>query len=77
MQFRLVEPNPLGVLGHGVTLATGVTVTNSLRAIPNGTGSELVMVLLQWPHMSAEEFERDVRAVTDELQRITDVIERG
>jgi hypothetical protein len=27
--------------------------------------------------MSAEEFERDVRAVTDELQRITDVIERG
>ena len=77
MQFRFVEPNPLGVLDHDVTLATGVSVTNSLRAIPNGTGSELVMVLLQWPHMSAEEFERDVRAVTDDLQRIKDVIERG
>lgn len=45
--------------------------------VHTSTGSELVMVLLQWPHMSAEEFERDVGAVTDDLQRIKDVIERG
>src|SRR5688572_10595135 len=70
MRFRFVEPNPLGVLDHWVTLASGVIVTNSMRVIANGTGSELAMVLFQWPHMSALEFDRDVRAVTDDLARL-------
>ena len=70
MTVRFVEPNSLGVLDHQVTLATGVSVTNAMRVVANGTGSELVMVLFQWPHISAEDFERDVRAVTDDLARI-------
>ena len=76
MRFRFVEPNAFGVLDHDVTLTSGVTLTNSLRVTPNGTGSDLVMVLLQWPHLSAEEFDRDVQAVTDDFARIKSAVER-
>jgi hypothetical protein len=75
MHFRFVEPNALGVLDHQVTLPSGETVTNSMRVIPNGTGSELVMVLFQWPHMSAQELDRDVQAVTDDLARLKAAVE--
>ena len=76
MKFRFAEPNAFGVLDHDVTLASGVTLTNSLRVTPNASGSDLVMVLLQWPHLSAEEFDRDVQAVTDDFARIKAAIER-
>ncbi len=70
MTFRFVEPNSLGVLDHEVTLASGVTVLNSMRVLPNDTGSELVMTIFQSPPASDEEFERDVHAVTGDLARI-------
>ena len=70
MQVRFVEPNPFGVLDHHVTLASGVTVLNAMRVLPNGTGSELVMVLFQSPTTSTSEFERDVQAVTDDFARL-------
>lgn len=70
MQVRFGEPNSLGVLDHEVTLASGVTVFNSMRVLPNGSGSELVMVLFQRAHASPEEFQQDVLAVTDDLARI-------
>jgi hypothetical protein len=77
MMVRFVESNSLGVLDHQVTLASGITVANSLRVIPNGSGSELVMVLLQWPHMSAPDFDRDVQAVTDDFARLKAAAERA
>jgi hypothetical protein len=70
MRARFVERNSLGVLDHEVTLASGVTVLNSMRVLANGSGSELVMVVFQSPGASAEEFERDVQAVRDDLARI-------
>jgi hypothetical protein len=75
MEVHFVEPNSLGVLDHDVTLASGVTVHNSMRVLANGSGSELVMVLIQQPAMSAAEFERDVQAVRDDLARIKQVAE--
>ena len=77
MNVRFVEPNSLGVLDHQVTLASGTTITNSLRVIANGSGSELVMVLLQWPHMSAPDFDRDVLSVTDDFARLKAAVERA
>jgi len=53
-----------------VTLPSGTTVLNSMRVLPNGEGSELVMVLFQTPPASSEEFERDVQAVREDLARI-------
>lgn len=70
MAVRFVEPNLLGVLDHEVTLPSGVTVLNSMRVLPNGSGSELVMVIFQSPSVSEEEFARDVQAVTDDLVRL-------
>jgi hypothetical protein len=70
MKVHFVEPNALGVLDHHVTLASGVTVFNAMRVLPNGTGSELVMVLFQAPATSTSEFERDIEAVTDDFARI-------
>src|SRR5688572_14905055 len=75
MKLRFVEQNALGVLDHEVTLASGVTVLNSMRVLANGSGSELVMVVFQSPEASSEEFERDVQAVRDDLARIKTVAE--
>jgi hypothetical protein len=70
MKVHFVEANSFGVLDHEVTLASGVAVRNSMRVLPNGTGSELVMVLFQAPAVSTREFERDIQAVTDDLARL-------
>lgn len=70
MTVRFVEPNSLGVLDHQVTVAAGMTVFNAMRVVPNGTGSELVMVWTQSPEMSSEQFEQDVQAVTDDFARL-------
>lgn len=70
MTVRFVEANSFGVLDHEVTVASGVTVFNAMRVVPNGTGSELVMVVTQSPHMSVEQFEKDVQAVTDDFARL-------
>jgi hypothetical protein len=75
MKVRFAEQNALGVLDHEVTLASGVTVLNSMRVLPNGSGSELVMVVFQSPEASTEQFERDVQAVRDDLARIKTVAE--
>ena len=79
MKVRFVEANSLGVLDHNVTLASGITVFNSMRVLPNGAGSELVMVMFQRPDVSSEEFERDVGAVRADLARLketADTLER-
>ena len=73
MKVRFVEPNSLGVLDHEVTLASGVTLLNSMRVLANGSGSELVMVLFQSSGTSTEDFERDIQAVRDDLARIKKV----
>lgn len=70
MKIRFVEPNSLGVLDHEVTVASGIVVHNSMRVLPNGDGSELVMVVFQSPEVSTEQFDRDVQAVTDDLARL-------
>lgn len=70
MTVRFVEPNSLGVLDHQVTVAAGMTVFNAMRVVPNGTGSELVMVWTQSPEISSEQFEQDVQAVTDDFARL-------
>ena len=70
MKIRFVEPNSLGVLDHEVELESGRTVFNSMRVLPNGSGSELVMVIFQQPGASSEEFDRDVQAVRADLGRL-------
>ena len=70
LALRFVEQNALGVLDHEVTLASGATTLNSMRVLPNGSGSELIMVVFQSADVSADQFARDVEAVRDDLARI-------
>ena len=75
LHFHFVEQNTLGVLDHEVTLPSGMRVFNSMRVLPNDSGSELVLVLFQSPDTSTEEFERDIQAVRDDLARIKELSE--
>jgi carbon monoxide dehydrogenase subunit G len=70
MTVRFVERNSFGILDHRVTLASGMTVHNAMRVVPNGSGSELEMVVMQSPEMSAAQFDQDVQAVTDDFARL-------
>lgn len=70
MTIRFVEPNSLGVLDHHVMLASGMSVFNAMRVVPNGSGSELVMVVTQAPEVSSAQFDQDVQAVTDDFARL-------
>ena len=75
MTIRFVEPNSFGILDHCVTPESGVSVFNAMRVVPNGSGSELEMMVMQWPEMSSEQFERDVQAVTDDFARLKNAAE--
>ena len=70
MTVSFVERNSFGILDHRVTLESGMTVFNAMRVVPNGSGSELEMMVMQWPEMSSEQFEQDVQAVTDDFARL-------
>jgi len=75
MHLRFVEANSLGVLDHTVTLASGVSIYNAMRVVPNGTGSDLMMLVVQTPPATKEQFEQDVQAVHDDFGRIKKVVE--
>jgi len=75
MTIRFAKSNSLGVLDHEVSLESGITVRNAMRVVPNGTGSELEMMVIQLPEMSAEQFERDVQLVTDDFARLKSAAE--
>lgn len=75
VRLRFVGRNALGVLDHDVELASGVTVHNPMRVMPNGEGSELLFTLLRQPGMSDEQFADDVAAVRDDLHRLKELLE--
>ena len=76
MKFHFAEANSLGVLDHEVIIASGTTVFNSMRVVPNGAGSELLMVVFQSLGVSTEQFDQDVQAVTDDLARLKPAAEK-
>jgi hypothetical protein len=66
--------NDFGVLDHDVTLPSGETVHNPLRAIADGAGTEVVFTLRQ-RDMTDEELERDAEAVARDLATLKGVLE--
>ena len=73
--FAFAAPNDLGVLDHTVTLPSGVKLTNYMRVIPNGEGSEVFFVLFQQEGMSEQQFEEDAALVLSDLQTLRRVLE--
>jgi hypothetical protein len=68
-------PNPFGVLDHDVILATGATVYNPMRVIPDGLGCEVVFTLRRAPEMTDREFARDADAIIADLATLKRILE--
>ncbi len=73
--ISFAEHNNFGVLDHVVTLASGESVYNPLRVIPNGDGSEVVFTLRRRLGMTYEEFAQDAQAVRTDLDSLKRVLE--
>ena len=75
VEVRFTSDEP-GILDHDVVLPTGEAVHNPLRVVADGDGSRVVFSLLRRPGMSDEEFAADAAAVTADLGRLREVLER-
>jgi hypothetical protein len=75
--FAFVRRNEFGVLDHDVTLPSGEVVYNPMRVIADDRGCEVVFTLRRRPGMSDENFKADADAVTADLARLKQVLERS
>jgi len=75
VKVRFAEPNAFGVLDHDVVLASGATIHNPIRVVPNGAGSEVMFTLLRQPGVSAEKFAEDAKAVERDLRALKALLE--
>lgn len=69
VEVRFVERNRFGVLDHDVTLPSGTVVTNPMRVVSHPEGSEVIFTVRQI-ELGDEEFERDIRMVEEDLDRL-------
>jgi hypothetical protein len=76
IKVRFARPNDLGVLDHDVVLASGETIHNPMRVVPNAAGSEVIFTLLRQPGVSDEKFEEDARWVEKDLRILKGLLER-
>lgn len=72
---EFVHDNDLGVLDHTVTLPSGARLTNPMRVIPNGDGSEILFTLIQHPDMTDQQFQEDAELVLSDLDTLRRLIE--
>ena len=69
IHVRFLPRNSLGVLDHVVTLPDGSVTYNPLRVVPHPDGAEVVFTMRQ-QEMADDDFERDCRMVTEDLDRL-------
>ena len=74
-ELRYVERNPYGVLDHFVTQPDGQILHVPMRAIPNGSGTEVLVTVLQLPEVSALHFEETAAQVQQDLHQLKEVLE--
>jgi hypothetical protein len=72
---RFVPLNLYGILDHDVTLPDGRTVTNPMRVLPNGDGSDIVFTVRRSDGMSDDEFATDVDTVRRDLDTLRFLME--
>ena len=73
--FEFVHDNDLGVLDHTLTLADGETITNPMRVIAHGDGSELLFTLMQRAGVSDAAFMEDAERVLHDLLTLKRLLE--
>lgn len=67
--------NEFGVLDHTVHLPDGQDVYVPLRAVRNGTGSEVLFTLFRLPQMDDAMFAADAEAVLKDLRVLKGLLE--
>ena len=74
--LRFTPRNEYGVLDHTVVLSDGTEVYVPMRVMPNGQGSEVVLVLFRQPEMDDSEFTRDAGLMQNDLWALKALLER-
>lgn len=69
------EENPFGVVDHTVVLPEGHDVYVPMRAIRNGTGTEVLFTVFRQPDMTDAQFAQDAEAVQRDLLALKRVLE--
>ena len=72
---KFVHDNDLGVLDHTVTLPSGARLTNPMRVISNGDGSEILFTLIQHEGMTDQQFQEDAELVLSDLHTLQRLLE--
>ncbi|CAN7300299.1 SRPBCC family protein [Bosea sp. LjRoot90] len=75
MRVIFSEPNPYGILDHAVVPDNGAAMHNPMRALANGSGSEVVFTLFRRPEMTEDAFARDAEWVAADLARLKALLE--
>jgi hypothetical protein len=75
IKIRFAEKNRFGVLDHEVILESGAAVSNPMRVIANGNGSEMIFTLIRQADVSEEQFDADTRWVEKDLHILKDLLE--
>ena len=70
MRVMFSEPNRFGVLDHAVIPDSGAPMHNPMRALANGSGSEVVFTLFRRPEMSDDDFARDADALETLIREV-------
>ena len=74
--LRFTPHNAYGVLDHTVVLSDGTEVYVPMRVMPNGTGSEVMLVLFRQPEMDATAFARDAGRMQNDLAALKALLEQ-
>jgi hypothetical protein len=75
VNVRFTERNEFGILDHWVSPKPGVQIYIPMRAIPNGSGCELIFTLFRLPDMSDEQFAADAEWVMRDLTSLKNLLE--
>ncbi|CAN7577556.1 SRPBCC family protein [Bosea sp. LjRoot237] len=75
MRVMFSEPNRYGILDHAVVPDSGAPMHNPMRALANGSGSEVVFTLFRRPEMSDDELARDAETIAADLARLKTLLE--
>lgn len=75
--IRFSPHNDFGVMDHWVDLGDGRAVFVPMRIIANGSGSEVMLTLFQYPDISDEIFARDMDWVRRDLETLKSLAEQG
>lgn len=74
--LKFVDKNDYGVADHWVTVATGQTILNPMRVVPNGSGCEVVFTAFRQPGMSDESFANDTGMIESDLRTLKRIMEK-